>query len=43
MIAELGRYLHQPISDVLDWDGDVFFQMHAQIDVLLDAERPRKD
>ena len=42
MIAELGRYLHQPLSDVLGWDAEEVFLFHAQINPLLDAERPKK-
>ena len=27
MVAACGRYLHQPINDVMDWDADLFFLM----------------
>lgn len=43
MIADLGRYLHQPISDVLKWDAAEVFLFHAQIAPILEAERPKKD
>ncbi len=43
MIAELGRYLHQPISDVLEWDADEVLLFSDQIPPILKAERPKKD
>lgn len=39
MIAALGRYLHQPIDDVLEWPADQFFLFFGQIAPLLEAER----
>lgn len=42
MFAELGRYLHQPFSDVLEWDAEHVFDQHDQIAALLEAEQPRK-
>lgn len=41
MVAEIGRYLHQPIDQVLEWSVEQFFLMHEQIGVLLEAERPK--
>ena len=38
MIAACGRYLHQPIDAVLDWDADLFFLMFEQIGALLKGE-----
>lgn len=38
MVAACGRYLHQPINDVMDWDTDLFFLMFDQITPLLKGE-----
>jgi hypothetical protein len=38
MVAACGRYLHQPINDVMDWDTDLFFLMFDQIAPLLKGE-----
>lgn len=40
MIAACGRYLHQPINDVLDWDANLFFLMFEQIGPLVKGEVP---
>ncbi|SFQ55655.1 hypothetical protein SAMN05421853_11010 [Roseivivax halotolerans] len=42
MIAEIGRYLHQPIDAVLEWDDDEFFAFHDEIDRILGSERPKE-
>lgn len=38
MVAACGRYLHQPIDHVLEWDVDLFFLMFDQIEPLLKGE-----
>lgn len=38
MVAACGRYLHQPVNDVLDWDTDFVFLMFEQIDPLRRGE-----
>jgi hypothetical protein len=43
MIADLGRYLHQPIDGVLEWPAEHVFLFHEQIVPILEAERPKKD
>ncbi|SHE79495.1 hypothetical protein SAMN05444339_10284 [Loktanella atrilutea] len=42
MIAEIARYLHQPIDQVEEWEDVKFFRYHAQIDPILRAEHPEK-
>lgn len=42
MFAELARYLHQRIDDMLEWDVDLVFLMHEQLGLILDAEKPKK-
>lgn len=38
MVAACGRYLHQPINDVMDWEDTFFFLMFEQISALLKGE-----
>ncbi|EYD71817.1 hypothetical protein [Limimaricola hongkongensis] len=40
MIAEIGRYLHQSIDEVEEWEAERFFRYHDQIRDILADERP---
>ena len=41
MIAEVGRYLHQSIDDVMEWEDTQFFLFHATIAPILEDENPK--
>ncbi len=43
MICEIGRYLHQPMNDVMEWSDDDFLLTHAEISSILSDEQPKKD
>lgn len=40
MVAEVARYLHQPIDDVEEWPPERLFDYHAQIEPIRRAETP---
>ncbi len=42
MAAAVGRYLHQPIDAVEDWDVDKFFAYYGAMNQLLKAENPKR-